>query len=371
VGYLINTFITLDGLPMKQRQSAKENHRMIDRTIRKTNADKKVIATITILILMGITAVVIVFLGNNLYVSPDGSDRYGCTFFTPCQTFARAESVAAPGDEIHISGYLGEMKITKSGTENAHLTITGDEVILSGLIVEGDYVDVYKVEVTGSISHGILVKSKHVLIEGSIVHNSVIENGINGVCALLDSGFGSAFKAQLGAQDVTFRGNFAYNNCGEGFAITRTAGAVIEDNTIGSNYSVGIYVDNSYNIIVQNNTVTCDDTYMRDGHRMTGLVFAAEFYSGWGMQLHDNSFLNNTVTGCYDNIASWLSKVDGTSTNLTIDSNVSRGSTHRSIAVYSQNQNVVVSNNILDRPAHIVNSDGVIMNNNQLVNSGP
>jgi parallel beta-helix repeat protein len=243
-------------------------------------------------------------------------------------------------------------------------------VILSGLIVEGNYVDVYGVEVTESVSHGILVKSKHVLIENSTVHNSVTENGINGICATQDTNFGSAFKAQIGAEDVTFRGNSSYNNCGEGFGITRAVGAVLEDNTVGSNYSVGIYVDNSYNVIVRNNTVICDDTYLRDGHRMTGLVFAAEFYDGWGMQLHDNSFLNNTVSGCYDNIASWLSKVDGINTNLTIDGNISRDSTRRSIAIYSLNQNVVVSNNILDRPVHVLNSDGLIMSNNQ-VNPNP
>ena len=344
---------------------------MPNQTIRKTNPRRKIIAAITITLLTGIIAVIIVFLGNKLYVSAEGSDTDGCTLFTPCQTFARAENLAVPGDEIHITGYLGTVKITKSGTENAHLIIIGDNVILNELVVEGDFVDVYGVEVTGSISHGILVKSRHVLIEGSSVHNSVTENGINGACGLLDSNFGSAFKAQIGAQDVTFRGNSAYNNCGEGFAITRAVEVVIENNTIGGNYSVGIYIDNSHNIIVQNNTVTCDDTYLRDGHRMAGLVFAAEYYSGWGMQLYDNSFVNNTVIGCYDNIASWLSKVDGVSANLTIDGNVSRGSTHRSIAIYSQNQNVVVSNNTLDRPVHVVNFDGVLMNNNQVVNAAP
>jgi parallel beta-helix repeat protein len=289
---------------------------------------------------------------NHFYASPKGQDNSTCDFNNPCLTFSHAETLAKPGDTIHLTGFLGNITVKTSGAPAAPINIVGEDVILSGLAVDGNYINVYNVEVTGAISHGIIVNSKHVLIQDSIVHHSVTENGINSECDT--SGYwGSGIKARVGAEHVTFRGNIVFDNCGEGFGITRAVHVLLEDNIVRSNFSVGIYIDNSNHVIVKNNTVICDDTYLRNGNRMSGIVLAAEIYEGWGMQLHDVSVLNNKVDSCYDNIASWLTDDDSPSINLTIDGNISTNSVRRSIAIYSINQNVIVSNNIIDKPIYV------------------
>lgn len=311
---------------------------------------------------------------NHIYVSPKGNNNSDCNFQSPCLSFDKAEAIAQPGDSIHLSGFLGEITISKSGTAETPLNIIGEDVILSGLTVNGNYINVYNVEVTGAVSHGIIVNSKHVLIQDSNVHNSVTENGLNGECDETGS-WGSGIKARIGAEDVFFRGNIVYSNCGEGFGITRAINVLLEDNIVGSNFSVGIYIDNSNNVIVRNNTVICDETYLRNENRMAGIVIASEFYEGWGMQSYNNSILNNTVDGCFDNIASWMTDDNSPSLNITIDGNISTNSIRRSIAIYSINQNVLVSNNIIDKPVYIdedvINLGGLTVIDNQINTSNP
>lgn len=312
--------------------------------------------------------------GNHFYVSPKGNDNSDCRFQSPCLSYTRAESLAQPGDLIYLTGFLGEITVSKSGTAEAPINIIGEDVILSGLAVNGNYINVYNVEVTGAISHGIIVNSKNVLIQDSSVHNSVTENGLNGECNATGS-WGSGIKARIGAENVIFRGNIVYSNCGEGFGITRAVNVLLEDNVVRSNYSVGIYIDNSNNVVVQNNTVVCDESYLRNGNRMAGIVVTGEIYEGWGMQSYDNSVINNTVDGCYDNIALWLNDDNSPSINITIDGNISTNSVRRSIAIYSINQNVIVSNNIIDKSIYIdddvINLGGLTIIDNQITTSNP
>ncbi len=121
----------------------------------------------------------------------------------------------------------------------------------------------------------------------------------------------------------------------------------------------------------KNNTVIYDEAYLRNGNRMVGIVIAGEIYEGWGMQLYDVSVVNNTVDGCYDNIASWLTDDNSPSINIAIDSNISTNSVRRSIAIYSINQNVVVSNNILDKEIYtdedVINLGGLELIDNIVI----
>lgn len=313
--------------------------------------------------------------GTNFYISSRGTDNADCDITTPCLTFAQAESLAQPGDTIHLTGSLEEITVTKSGSENAPIVIRGNNAILNGLTIDADYIHVYNVEITEADSHGILVKSRHVLIQDSIVRNSVTENGENNQCGTEEEiSWGSGLKIQVGAEDVILRGNKVFHNCGEGIAITRGARIVLENNYVGSNYSVGIYIDNSYEVVVKNNIVACDDTYLRNNNRMSGIVVAGELYNdgNWGMQLHDIQILNNIVNGCYDNFASWTTDDESPTINLLIDSNISSNSVRRSIDMDSISENVVVSNNLLDKPIHYDEEDeGLTLINNRVIGVNP
>lgn len=311
--------------------------------------------------------------GNSFYVSSSGQDNAACSASAPCLTFAQAESLAQPGDTIHLTGVFDEITVSKSGRQNAPIIIRGNQAILHGLSVEGDYIYVYNVEVAEADSHGILVKSKHVLIQDSIIRHSVTENGKNNQCGMEEeASWGSGLKIQVGAEDVILRGNKVFHNCGEGIAITRGINVLVENNMVGSNYSVGIYIDNSYNVIVQNNMIACDDTYLRNGGRMSGIVITAEIYEGWGMQLQNIKIFNNTVSNCYDNFASWETEDKSPTVNLIIDGNISINAVRRSIDIDSINENVVVSNNILDKPVYYDEKDkGLTLINNRIVGTTP
>lgn len=313
--------------------------------------------------------------GDDFYVSSRGTDNADCNLSAPCLTFAQAESLAQPGDTIHLTGSLEEIIVTKSGLENAPIIIRGNNAILNGLIVNGDYIHVYNVEVVGADSHGILVQSKHILIQDSIVRNSVTENGENNQCGMEEEiSWGSGLKIRVGAEDIILRGNKVFHNCGEGIAITRGARILLENNIVGSNYSVGIYIDNSYEVIVKNNVVTCDDTYLREDNRMSGIVIAGELYDDgdWGMQLRDIQILNNTVSGCYDNYASWTTDDESPTINLLIEGNISINSVRRSIDMDSISENIVVSNNLVDKPIHYDEEDeGLTLINNRVISVNP
>ncbi|MBL8097725.1 MAG: right-handed parallel beta-helix repeat-containing protein [Anaerolineales bacterium] len=311
--------------------------------------------------------------GDSFYVSSNGTENPECDISTPCLNFEHAESLAQPGDTIYLTGSLESITITKSGQENAPITIRGNNAILNGLIVNGDYIHVYNIEVVGADSHGILVQSKHILIQDSIVRNSVTENGENNQCGMEEEiSWGSGLKIRIGAEDVTLRGNKVFHNCGEGIAITRGVRILLENNIVGSNYSVGIYIDNSYEVVVKNNVVTCDDTYLREDNRMSGIIVAGELYEGWGMQLHDIQILNNTVSGCYDNYASWTTDDESPTINLLIEGNISINSVRRSIDMDSISENIVVSNNLVDKPIHYDEEDeGLTLINNRVISSNP
>src|SRR5688572_9493223 len=53
---------------------------------------------------------------NKLYVSSSGNDLNDCTSSAPCLSFEKAQSLATPGDTIYLSGFLGAITVTKSGT---------------------------------------------------------------------------------------------------------------------------------------------------------------------------------------------------------------------------------------------------------------
>jgi hypothetical protein len=191
----------------------------------------------------------------------------------------------------------------------------------------------------------------------------VLENG-SGTCRGT-GGWGSAIKIMLGADDVIVRGNKVYENCGEGIGVTRGLNILIDSNTVRDNYSVNIYLDNSPYSIAQYNTVSCTGIYLRNGLRPNGIVLAEEIYSGWGAQRHDNKVLNNTVSGCYDGIASWLPEVAGGKLiNATISGNTVSGGTRRSITLSAVNQNVLIENNKVFTAISVYYPKSVTLRNN-------
>ena len=312
---------------------------------------------------------------KTIYVNPNGNDENLGSMISPFKTLSKGVSVLNPGDTLVVSGTFNlPLIISKSGTAEAPIIIIGDNAILDmedsrdvGLEVDGDYVRVTGFEVIGAVSHGVLIGGKHIWFENSSVHNNLPGSYGTGNCDSTVS-WGSGLKVMVGADDVLLRDNEVYENCGEGIGVTRGLNVVVDGNTVRDNFSVNIYIDNSPFAAVQNNTVSCTGIYLRDGRRPTGIALAEEFYDGWGAQRHDDKVTGNTVSGCHDGIVSFESKVDNNKLlNAVISGNTILDGIRRSIAIYSENENVVVKDNEVYTGVYVDFLEGMTLSNNWLV----
>jgi len=268
--------------------------------------------------------------------------------------------VTKSNDVIFKSNTTETLEITQSGTKLNPIIVDGNGGTAQCIKVEGNYVTVRNFVVENCESHAILILGNNVIVENNTVRNSVTENG-KGEC-FTEGSWGSGIKLGLGSHDVTVRGNKVHENCGEGIASTRSFNVLIENNQVWDNFSVGIYVDNSYNVKVSNNLVYCTGVYLRDGKRPNGIAFAEESYEGWGLQRRDNSAVNNKVNGCNTGIGSWESEEEtGKEVRLLIEGNQVFNTTGRSIELNTVNEDVIVKNNISDKPAFVRHPEGVTL----------
>lgn len=309
------------------------------------------------------------------YVSPTGNDTNVGSNTSPFKTLAKGVSVLIAGDTLIASGRFNEtLNASKSGTATARINFLGQGAVIdtnsnTGIAIKGSYVNVSGFEVTHVRQHAILNFGKHNIIENNVVHDSITENGVNGNCTLIPGGgWASGISIKLGSDDVIVRNNTVYHNCGEGIAVTRGSNTIVENNNVYDNFSLNIYVDNSFFVSVKNNTVNCTNYSLRDGHRAIGIGTGAETYSGWGMQLHDISILNNTVTGCYDNVRISSSGVSTPTVNILVGGNILPSGTRYAIANRAIVQNMVVSNNQIHSGGLSFNpSAGVTLSNNTIM----
>lgn len=267
-------------------------------------------------------------------------------------------------DTVLTANIEGTYLIEQSGTRLDPLIVDGNGFTAQCIKVTGNYVMVRNFIVENCKSHAILVLGSSVTVENNTVRHNVTENG-KADCYDSDGGWGSGIKAERGSHGVIIRGNKVYENCGEGIASTMSYNVIIENNTVWDNFSVEIYVDNSYNVIVRNNEVFCTGAYLREGKRPTGIAFAEESYKDWGTQRHDNSAINNHVDGCDAGIVSWVSELPtGMERRLLIEGNRIFNTIGRSIELNTMNMDVVIRNNISDKPVFVRTPEGAIVTEN-------
>lgn len=228
----------------------------------------------------------------------------------------------APVVGATITGNSGAANdITLSTDANVDYTInqsgtTDDPVVVDGaghkrkcVKVLGSFVIVENFIVEGCSGHAIFVKGHDVIIRNNIVRHNVTENGANGVCGLKGSGgWASGIKMEYLSYNVTVEDNEVYENCGEGIASTMSHHNLIQNNIVYDNYSINIYVDNSYSVVVfANLTYNTGNGYLRDGHVARCFGVGEEDYSnsstfsGWGgNRLNDIWIVNNEGHKCWE-----------------------------------------------------------------------
>lgn len=258
------------------------------------------------------------------------------------------------------------LKISGTGTPENWIEVDGNFYIVQCLIIDGQYIRVKNINVTGCSGHGVLITGKNIFFENSRVYNNVTENGTAPNCNGT-GGWGSGVKVQVGGENITIQNNYVYNNCGEGIGVTRGINVNVLNNYVKDNFSVNIYLDNSPNAKAINNIVWCTGIVLRNGSRPNGIASAEESYSGWGTQRHDVIIQGNYVQDCNDGISSWKSEIaTGAEIRLLVQDNKILNSV-RSIKLDSPvNQGVVVSNNLIEKPITVRNNTGVTLTNNMI-----
>ncbi len=301
------------------------------------------------------------------YVSITGNNSNPGTQGQPWRTIQKAANSAPGGAIIQVeSGNYGEdVSISRSGLSFR----ANGTVITRSVFISGNTNSLSGFEITGASGHGLNVFGKSVLVENNIVHWNSLANSTNGKCNSTSGGsWQSGIKLSVGADNVTVRNNVSFNNCGEGIAVTRGINSVVENNVVYDNFSANIYIDNSKDITVRNNTVTCSDINMRDGSRAKGIYLGAEYYSGWGNQRRNIYLLQNSISDCEYGIVLGDGYDGGLTANISIDSNTIPSGTYRSISVLSSNnQNIVVQNNLIFNPIYVSHPNGVTLVNNQII----
>lgn len=267
--------------------------------------------------------------GSVYYVSTTGSDANPGTASAPFKTFVKATSMLSTGNTLYIlpGTYNEQLKISNSGMEGAWITVrpSGGNVIIdskstsdSPLNLRGSYIDISNLEVKGSSgicvnssgnylrisslvvhdcqTHGIFISGQHVEVLGNTVYAASLVNQARNT----SSGWASGIKIALGGNDVRVSGNTSYHNYGEGIAATRGSNVIIRANMVYDNYSVNIYVDNSFDTRVEQNFVTCHTNtgFEQNGNPAAGIALGEEFYEGWGAKLNRVTIANNIVAFC-------------------------------------------------------------------------
>ncbi len=113
-----------------------------------------------------------------LYVSPTGSDSAPCTQAAPCRTFNRAYHVATPGEVVAVEGgTYPDQSIRADATKTSPAVVfepdAGAQVTLGNLFVQGSYVSIQDMAVTGIWYVGVNSKAYP---QASQPHDVTIQN---------------------------------------------------------------------------------------------------------------------------------------------------------------------------------------------------
>lgn len=325
--------------------------------------------------------------GAEFYVATNGSDVTGNgSAAAPYRTFDKAHAMMAAGDDIIVGPGVyvtNRLRMTKSGTaanpievkplpgatpvldmlwrEEPCILIYGAHVIVEGFELRntsnmcarlhGESNVLRRCVAHHAVSHGIMTSGTNNVIEGCEVSMTVLEN-----VTRTAPGWGSAVKVYFGGKNSLITGNRVYHNYGEGICVTRGMGAVVRQNVSFDNYSVLIYIDNSYDVLVERNHCYSlqHNGFTRDGRTAAGIALAEEQYSGWGARLRNVRVINNVVCFADRGFVYYGSDVPGGGlSNVVVAYNTFWGSSNTAVSVEYESTKLggsYIANNLVQQP---------------------
>ncbi len=309
----------------------------------------------------------------------------------------KAVSLAKAGQLVLLRGgvYKQQERITNGGTNGAPITVAaypGERPVFDGsgialarneglvhvtasdLIFDG-------IEVRNSTARGFFVyNSDRVTLRRSYVHHIRTKGyaGTGDDLVVEDNVFEELVTGNAGGRGLrpwpagistwhrpdgravkgfVFRNNQVKRVWGECVISLFTVNSEISGNRISNCHSVGIYVDNARDVLIERNTVrSTTDEFNRvdNGKRMTGINIAVENYSSSGsIRSEDIVVRNNLILGTDRGINFYYDK-----------NNTSSENSYRDLTLA---HNVIC--NTVDTPIKFATAEGSYPSNNKLMNN--
>jgi hypothetical protein len=278
-----------------------------------------------------------------LYISPTGSDSAAGTAAAPMLSLGAAANKLPTGGTIVVTaGTYGVQTLAATGTASNPLVIQADKgttpvfdgssvatngpviqltsashVAFVGLEVRNGYTTIGAYGVVSDVT--IQSCSLHdtnqpivqfagdtIRIEGNTMYNGVLANvnadscGGTSCSSCLATAPNFSNPSSPWTTNVTIRKNTVHDCWGEGINAFYGSGVVIADNIVERAFNVGIYNDNSHNVVIERNFVTMKAGMLYGGGSGTGtgILLGVEPYTQWGLANvpdHDISIVNNVV----------------------------------------------------------------------------
>ena len=298
---------------------------------------------------------------EQLYVAADGSDDDAGTEAAPLASLAEAADRFPDGGTVIVrGGVYGPQRLDARGTTSHPLVIraaagevpifdgetitnswsgviylwSAEHVVLQGLEIRNCRAD-HCAGIASSPVLDLSVRECHIhhvdgpaarfagktlRFEGNHFHDVALTNEDN--TAYPEGGWPTCMgttpdRDQPDApltDDVVIRNNRIEDCWGEGIGIWFASHVLVEGNVVDNAFSVGIYMDNSFDVVVSRNFVRV--VRGRNGSHGSGILMGTEGYAAWGLQpssSHAIAISNNVVVAGRG--IGWWRSPEGTDAN--------------------------------------------------------
>ncbi len=291
------------------------------------------------------------------YVSPQGNDSNPGTFSQPWRTINKAANTVSPGDQVYLRGgtYIEYVTIARSGTQGKPIQFyayPGETPVMDGqnklpnsedglLTIDGNWVEIYGLEVTNSAYIGIALYGQHNTLTDVYVHHSW-RNGVylNGDFNTIQDSrvWRNSMRSEYGAasgssgiaasrdsvngvtEHAMIRGNEIWENWGQGINVHNADQVNIEENISHDNYTANIYIHDISNVLCQSNLIYMDanNAYMGNLGPKVGIMMGEEYSPPVAMNIR---VINNFAYGNHRNLFWYTGDMGGGMTNVLFANN--------------------------------------------------